>query len=112
MRVYLCLIFAVVGLTLGFEPVRADQCRTVRFHALSIYGQNYTLGFDKGYASAWNACRTGDELFRWVRDWSEWIITNPAYVRGYQEGVRQALKDAEFLDEDNVLLHFYGEETR
>jgi len=78
--------------------VYADQVKVIEFRATSIYGQNYALGFDKGYAAAWNAYRTGDELHRWVRDWSRWVITNPAYVRGYEEGVNQALQDAEYLE--------------
>lgn len=114
MKFYLCRAFALIAfLTVGLHPVCAGQCRVVRFHAPSAYGQNYALGFDKGYASAWNASRTGDELHRWVRDWSRWVITNPAYVRGYREGVRQALKDAKYLDEDNLYFpHFYEEKER
>ena len=110
MKSYLCLVFTVITFfTIGVHPVCAGQCRIVRFHAPSFYGQNYASGFDRGYAAAWNACRTGDELHRWVRDWSDWVITNPAYVRGYNEGVRQALKDAEYLEKEISFPHFCEE---
>jgi len=114
MKSYFCLASVIITfLSIGFQSVSAGPCRIVRFHAPSIYGQNYSSGFDRGYAAAWNACRTGDKLHRWVRDWSDWVITNPAYVRGYREGVRQAIRDAEFLDEDNLyFIHFYEEEKR
>lgn len=113
MKLYLYLVFAlIVFLTVGFQAVCAGQCRIVRFHDPSIYGQNYALGFDKGYASAWNAYRTGDELHRWVRDWSDWVITNPAYIRGYNAGVRQALKDAEYLEKEIYFIYFSEEEER
>jgi hypothetical protein len=78
----------------------ADRVTAVKFRTPSIYGQNYAAGFDRGYAAAWNAYRTGDALERWVRDWSQWVITNPAYVRGYQEGVKQAQLDAQYIAEE------------
>jgi hypothetical protein len=114
MKFYLCLVFvAMTFLIVGFQPVFAGQGRIVRFHAPSHYGHNYASGFDRGYAAAWNACRTGGKLRRWVRDWSNWVITNPAYVRGYRAGVKQALSDAEFLTEEGVdFSNFYGEEER
>ena len=106
MKLYSYLVFSlIVFLTAGSQLVCAGQCRIVRFHASSIYGQNYASGFDRGYSAAWNACRTGDELQRWIRDWRHWVITNPAYVRGYQEGVTQALKDADFLEEENLRVN-------
>ena len=104
MKYFLYLIFSmIILLTVGLQPVCSDQCRVIRFHAPSIYGHNYALGFDKGYAAAWNACRTGDKLQRWVRDWSRWVITNPTYVRGYKDGVKQALQDAEYLEKENLI---------
>jgi len=104
MKYFLYLILSIITfLTIGFQPVCAGQCKVIRFHAPSIYGQNYALGFDKGYAAAWNAYRTGDTLHRWLRDWSRWVITNPAYVRGYEEGVNQALQDAEYLEKENLI---------
>ena len=108
MKSYLCLVFTVITFfAVGVHPVCAGQCRIVRFHAPSHYGQNYASGFDRGYAAAWNACRTGDALHRWVRDWNDWVITSPAYVRGYNEGVRQALADAEYLEKDISFSHLY-----
>ena len=107
MRFSLCIICSMVVLIAGLGTVCAGSHR-VTFYAPSTYGQNYSTGFDRGYAAAWNACRTGDELHRWVRDWSDWVITNPAYVRGYREGVRQAIRDAEFLDKESLyFLEFY-----
>jgi hypothetical protein len=102
---YLSIIFLVtiVFLTVTLIPTYADQAKIIGFRATSIYGQNYASGFDKGYAAAWNACRTGDELRRWVRDWKHWVITNPAYLRGYNAGVKQALLDAEYLEKHNLI---------
>lgn len=104
MKYRLYLIFSIVTafLTLRFIAVYADQIKVIEFRATSIYGQNYATGFDRGYAAAWNACRTGDRLHRWVRDWRHWVITNPAYVRGYEDGVKQALLDAEYLEKEDL----------
>ena len=111
MRFYLCLIFTVTVFFVAGLDFCSAQCRTVRFHAPSSYGLNYSTGFDKGYTAAWNARSTRGSLQRWVRDWSRWVITNPAYVRGYRAGVKQALRDAKYLEEDNLSFsNFYGEE--
>jgi hypothetical protein len=102
MRYHFHRAFPIVITILAVKliPIHADQIRVIEFHAPSLYGQHYAAGFDRGYAAAWNASRTGDELHRWIRDWSDWVITNPAYVRGYQEGVNQALQDAGFMEEE------------
>jgi hypothetical protein len=103
MKSLLYLVFYITAfLMVRSIPACADQVSVIRFRAPSIYAQNYAAGFDRGYASAWNAYRTGDALDRWVRDWSSWVITNPAYVRGYEEGVRQALHDAEYVEKETV----------
>jgi hypothetical protein len=89
-------------LTLTSTSTYADRATIVKFRSPSIYGQNYASGFDRGYAAAWNAYQTGDALERWVRDWSQWVITNPAFVRGYQEGVKQAQLDAQYLEKEGI----------
>ena len=104
MRYYIFIIFLIISfLTITQIFTYGDQMKTMRMQAPSIYGQNYASGFDKGYAAAWNACRTGDSLDRWVRDWKDWVITNPAYVRGYNAGVKQALLDAEYLEKIDLI---------
>jgi hypothetical protein len=95
--------FIIIAFLTTCVPVQADQVKIVRFRAPSIYGQNYASGFDRGYSAAWNAYRTGGELDRWVRNWKDWVITNPAYVRGYNDGVKQALLDAEHLEELDLI---------
>jgi len=105
MKFYFYLAFSIiVFLLVSPIAVSANQVRVIEFRVTSIYGQNYAAGFDRGYASAWNACRTGDELQRWIHDWSRWVIINPAYVRGYKEGVKQELQDAEYLEKENIFF--------
>lgn len=104
MKYYISIVFLIVAsLTILHVSAYADQSKTIRFRATSLYGQNYASGFDRGYAAAWNACRTGDDLHRWVRDWNDWIITNPAFVRGYNAGVKQALLDADYLENHDLI---------
>ena len=98
----LTCIVTLVFLMLTSSSTYADRVSTIKFRAYSTYGQNYASGFDRGYAAAWNAYRTGDALERWARDWSKWVITNPAYVRGYQEGIKQAQLDAQYLEKENL----------
>ena len=99
MKNYFVIVSLIIALLTTCMSVHADQAKIIRFRASSIYGQKYASGFDRGYTAAWNACRTGDELHRWVRNWKDWVITNPAYVRGYNDGVKQALLDAEHLEQ-------------
>ena len=100
---FFIISFILISFFTTCISVHADQVKIVRFRAPSIYGQNYASGFDRGYAAAWNAYRTGDELHRWVRNWKDWVITNPAYVRGYNDGVKQALLDGEHLEDLDLI---------
>jgi hypothetical protein len=78
MKQFLSLVCTgiLVLLTLTSKDTYADRVTVIEFRAPSLYGQHYAAGFDRGYAAAWNAYRTGDALERWVRDWSHWVISN------------------------------------